>query len=366
MALEKATATLAMAAAIPVAERRLVDSSPVEVFKAVKNDVEIEGLRAAGARDCAALSGFYGWLQASLAQGVDECRACDEISRRRQVLGGPLYKGDSFNTISSVGENASIIHYKPEKGSCATITAEEVYLCDTGAQFADGTTDITRTHHFGKPTVDERRCYTRVLQGHVAMARAVFPEGTPGVMFDALARAPLWRDGLNYLHGTGHGMGSYLNVHEGPFGVGGGAVAADKQFASARAKLMYLHEIRRGHYVSDEPGFYKDGAFGFRIESDLVAVPCATKYEYGNRAWLKFDYLTPLPFSRSLTEASLLQADERQWIDAFHADCWARVAPLLVAGAMDSAEDAARGRAWLWRETRPLGEEVCPPAPPAV
>ena len=147
---------------------------------------------------------------------------------------------------------------------------------------------ISRGRIIWKPSDDERRCYTRVLQGHIGMARAVFPEGTPGVMFDALARAPLWRDGLNYFHGTGHGMGSYLNVHEGPFGVGGGAVTADKQFASHAAKLRYLNEIRRGHYVSDEPGFYQDGSFGFRIESDLVAVVAETKYAYGTRAWLKF------------------------------------------------------------------------------
>ena len=157
-----------------------------------------------------------------------------------------------------------------------------------------------------------------------------------------------------------------MNVHEGPFGVGGGAVGADKQFASHAAKLRYLNEIRRGHYVSDEPGFYQDGAFGFRIESDLVAVLASTKYEYGTRAWLKFEYLTPLPFSRSLTDPSLLLEDEIQWIDAFHADCWATVAPLLTHQNLDDAADAARARQWLWRETRPLLEAECPPVPPAI
>ena len=239
-------------------------------------------------------------------------------------------------------------------------------MCDTGGQYGDGTTDITRTNHFGKPTDDERRCYTRVLQGHVGMARAIFPEGTPGVMFDALARAPLWRDGLNYLHGTGHGMGSYLNVHEGPFGVGGGAVTADKQFASHAAKLRYLNEIRRGHYVSDEPGFYKmahSGSASSRTWSRWWRRRSTrTVRERGSSSSTS----RPCPFLGSLTDPSLLLEDEVAWIDDFHSQCWATVAPLLTHQNLDDAQDAARARQWLWRETRPLQEEACPPVPPMI
>ena len=366
--LERASATLAMAAAIDACRVRLVDASPVELFKASKNDVEIAGLRAAGLRDCAVLAGFFAWLEDALDRDVTvtEAAASDEISRRRARFGGESYRGDSFHTISSAGANASVIHYQAAHGTCATIDKGQVYLCDTGAQYVDGTTDITRTTHFGRPTAEERRCYTRVLQGHVALARAVFPSGTPGIMLDALARAPLWQDGLNYLHGTGHGMGSLLNVHEGPFGVGGGAVGADKGLASATARNKYLHEIRAGYYVSDEPGFYKDGQFGFRIESDLVSVAAATNFAYGAREWLKFDYLTPLPFARALVDLALLQPLEVAWIDAFHATCWTDVAPALEAAKMDDAVDAARARAWLWRQCRPLGEAICPPVPPLI
>ena len=359
--LERSSATLAMAAALDPSRLRRVAASPVETFKASKNAVEIAGLRSAGARDCAALAGFFAWLEDRLDRGapVNEAEAADEISRRRAAFAGELYKGDSFPTISSAGANASVIHYQPSRESCAPVAKDAVYLCDTGAQYADGTTDITRTTHHGKPTAEERRCYTRVLQGHVALASAVFPEGTPGLMLDALARGPLWKDGLNYLHGTGHGMGSLLNVHEGPFGVGGGAVGADKGLASANARQKYLHEIREGYYVSDEPGFYKDGAFGFRIESDLVSVAADTKFGYGARKWLKFDYLTPLPMARALIEDALLSPDEIAWIDDFHANtCWAQLAPMLKG-----APDEARTRDWLWRACRPLGEAACPDVP---
>ena len=154
-------------------------------------------------------------------------------------------------------------------------------------------------------------------------------------------------------------MGSLLNVHEGPFGVGGGAVGADKGLASANARQKYLHEIREGYYVSDEPGFYKDGAFGFRIESDLVSVAADTKFGYGARKWLKFDYLTPLPMARALVEETLLSPDEISWIDDFHANtCWAQIAPMLKG-----TPDEARTRDWLWRACRPLGEAACPDVP---
>ena len=172
----------------------------------------------------------------SVVRGVAAAHA--RVAQLRRAQRGCV--GDSFPTISSAGANAAVIHYQPAPGACAELGLDKVYLCDTGGQYADGTTDVTRTLHFGAPTADERRCYTRVLQGHVALAGATFPEGTPGLALDALARAPLWRDRLNYGHGTGHGIGAYLNVHEGPFGVGGGTVSGERVTANTRMRRMYL------------------------------------------------------------------------------------------------------------------------------
>jgi Xaa-Pro aminopeptidase len=278
------------------------------------------------------------------------------------------YVGDSFETISSTGANAAVIHYKAEHGNCKVIDPKEVYLCDTGGQYVDGTTDITRTVHVGTPGEEERRAYTRVLQGHVALARAVFPAGTPGIMLEMLARGPLWRDGLNYLHGTGHGIGSFLNVHEGPFGVSGGAVSADKLLASARARRMVLAPILPGYHLSNEPGFYRDGSFGIRLESDLVVEKVETKYAWGSRDFLGLKYLTLVPFCRALIETSLLAPEETEWIDAFHAKCAQELsgAELFRAAAAPScggdeaalSADVEAAQAWLKRETAPLVRAV--------
>ena len=212
-----------MAADIAPEQRLLVDASPVELFKAKKNGVEKAGLERAGRKDAAAVVSYFAWLERTLLEGktVTEAEGADEISARRSGMAG--WVGDSFPTISSTGANAAVIHYHAEHGRCQPIARNAVYLCDTGGQYVDGTTDTTRTLYFGDqpPSADAKRAYTRVLQGHIALARAVFPAGTPGVMLEMLARGPLWRDGLNFLHGTGHGIGAFLNVHEGPFGVGG-------------------------------------------------------------------------------------------------------------------------------------------------
>ena len=353
--LERASCSMAMAAGVPAAARHLVDTSPVETFKAKKNAAEVAGIVAAGRRDAAAIVAYIAWLEAKLGRGeaVTEAEGADEIGRRRKGMARCV--GDSFPTISSSGANAAVIHYQPEHGSCATIDPAKGYLLDTGGQYTDGTTDVTRTVHFGDPTDDERRAYTRVLQGHVALARAVFPAGTPGLMLEMLSRGPLWRDGLNYLHGTGHGIGAYLNVHEGPFGVGGGAVRAERVAGSARMRRVYLAPIEAGYYLSDEPGFYRDGAFGIRIESDLVATEAETKYGWGSRPYLRFEYVTPVPMCRALIDVSLLAAEEVTWLDEFHARCRAELSAELLrdaAGADDP--ECARTLAWLHRETEPI------------
>jgi Xaa-Pro aminopeptidase len=222
--------------------------------KAVKNETELDGMRACHVRDGAALIEFFAWLENELLQGssVDEVQAADKLTYFRSQH--EHFVGLSFDTISSTGANAAVIHYKPEAGSCKTIDPKQVYLCDSGAQYKDGTTDTTRTLHFGEPTEMERKSFTLVLKGHIALDQAVFPKGTSGFALDALARQHLWAQGLDYRHGTGHGVGSFLNVHEGPIGIG-----TRIQFSEVPLSV--------GNVISNEPGYYEDGVFGIRIES---------------------------------------------------------------------------------------------------
>lgn len=352
LGLERSTATMAMK---PLnREVKLLDVSPIERLKASKNDFEIDGLKNATTRDAAVLCGFFAWLEERLLSGIptSEMDASIEISRRRAKRGSSLYKGDSFPTISAAGPNASVIHYQPSADNCAQIEKNQVYLCDTGAQYLDGTTDVTRTVYFGDRTPEPEivTCYTRVLQGHIDLAKTVFPEGTPGIVLDGIARAPLWRDGLNYLHGTGHGMGAYLNVHEGPFGIGGGAQAAST--LSPLAKLRYLDDVKPGFYVSDEPGFYKDGHFGIRLESDLLVTVADTKFDFGNRKYLRFDYLTLVPMCKALIDISLLDSAQLDFLNQMHQTCHDTLKPLLQdLRHMDDQHDVDRALSWLQRNT---------------
>jgi len=373
--LERSTTTLAMAASIPPSQRHLVDASPVELFKARKNQTERNGLAAAGVKDAAAVVSYFAWLQRTLTSGtsVTEAEGADEISSRRS--GMPGWVGDSFPTISSSGANAATIHYHAEHANCQPIQTDAVYLCDTGGQYVDGTTDTTRTLYFGAtpPHADIKRAYTRVLQGHIALATAVFPAGTPGMMLEMLARGPLWKDGMNFLHGTGHGIGAFLNVHEGPFGVGGGAVHASKIVESARMRRMYLAPIEEGYSLSDEPGFYtKEGEvhFGIRIEADLVSTAAPTRYAWGARPYLRFSYLSPIPMCTALIEEGILNPDEIAWVDALHARCREEITLELLhaaatkgkGGAAGADADAQAAYEWLIAATEPL---CAPDAPPA-
>jgi Xaa-Pro aminopeptidase len=324
--------------------------SPVEKFKSLKNAEEIEGLRNACRRDSLALCQVLASLEERFVHPSEGASPFTEIDaanlmgdfRRKQ----PFCIGDSFHTISSVGANSAVIHYRPEPESCKNLEKEQIYLIDTGGQYKDGTTDATRTVHFGEPSAEQKRCYTRVLQGHMNLAMAVFPTGTPGIMLDAYARQPLWQDGLQYGHGTGHGIGAYLNVHEGPAGIGGGTVPGNKILGNERMKRMYLAPFEAGQFVSDEPGCYIDGKFGIRIEADLVAVKAETKYCLGGRAFLSFEYLTLVPMCRTLLDMSLLSPREEQWLDAYHSRVWDA---LKDADCLSKAQ-----REWLWRSTRPL------------
>ncbi|RKP09433.1 Creatinase/aminopeptidase [Thamnocephalis sphaerospora] len=308
--------------------------SPIMMAKAVKNDTELEGMRQSHLRDAAALCEYFAWLENELASGntsLNEVDVADKLESLRAQQAD--FKGLSFDTISGSGPNGAIIHYKPERDTCAIVSREHMYLCDSGGQYMDGTTDVTRTFHFGTPTEHEKRCFTRVLQGHIAIDRAVFPSGTTGFALDILARSPLWQEGLDYRHGTGHGVGSFLNVHEGPQGIG---------------YRPYCQEapLLPGMTVTNEPGYYEDGAFGIRIENVLLVRKVDTPNDFGGKGYLGFENVTMVPIHKKLIAIELLSPVERQWVDDFHRRCFERVGPRLEKGSL--------AYQWLERETSPL------------
>lgn len=284
---------------------------PVQLPKAIKNAAEIAGSRAAHLRDGAAVVRFLAWLdRASGRGGLDEITAVEKLEALRRDTG--KLAEISFDTISGSGPNGAIVHYRVTRATNRQLGAGELFLIDSGAQYADGTTDITRTVAIGKPTEEMRDRFTRVLQGHIAIATARFPKGTRGVDLDSHARMALWQCGLDYDHGTGHGVGSYLSVHEGPQSI-------------SRLGTVTLEP---GMIISNEPGYYKEGAFGIRIEN-LVLVNEARVPDGGDRAMLDFETLTLAPIDRRLVKKSLLDAHERAWLDAYHARVHELILPLL-------------------------------------
>jgi Xaa-Pro aminopeptidase len=288
-------------------------------------------MRAAHVRDAVALTTFLAWLEAAVTRGVDlrapsappldfqltEFTAGAVLDGMRAAAEG--YVSLSFPTIAGFGPNGAVIHYRAEEGSALPLTTEGVFLLDSGGQYRDGTTDVTRTVHFGTPTAFQRLAYTRVLQGHIALAAARFPTGASGVALDAFARAPLWASGLDYRHGTGHGVGAFLNVHEGPHG------AANVQ------RGAYADGMVAGFTLTDEPGYYHDGEFGIRIENVLLAVEAPeVPHRFGGKPYLRFEPLTVVPISTSLVAPELLTPAEREWLNAYNAGVREQLAPRLV------------------------------------
>ncbi len=300
---------------------------PVTLSKAIKNEIELAGTRAAHLRDGVALVGFLHWLsEAAPGGGVDELGAAAKLAAFRAP--GEHFRDLSFGTISGSGPNGAIVHYRVTEESNRVLGASELYLVDSGAQYLDGTTDVTRTVAIGAPSAEMQDRFTRVLKGHIGLATLRFPEGTTGTQIDALARQSLWQAGLDYDHGTGHGVGSYLGVHEGPQRI---------------SKVGAGTALQPGMIVSNEPGYYKEGVFGIRIEN-LVAVSPATDIAGGERAMLGFETLTLAPIDRGLIVTSLLNPDERDWLDAYHARVREEVGGLLTGAAHD----------WLVAATAPL------------
>ncbi|KAI9890238.1 MAG: hypothetical protein M1814_004400 [Vezdaea aestivalis] len=308
--------------------------SPIADAKAIKNATELEGMRACHIRDGAALSEYFAWLEEQLLENgkqIDEVEGADMLEEIRSKH--QYFAGLSFDTISSTGPNAAVIHYKPEPGNCSIIDPKAVYLCDSGAQYFDGTTDTTRTLHFGQPTDMERLSYTLVLKGNIALDRAVFPKGTNGMALDTLARQFLWEEGLDYRHGTGHGVGSYLNVHEGPIGIG--------------TRIEYSEvPISAGNVLSDEPGYYEDGSFGIRIENIIMCQEAKTRFQFGEKPYLGFEHATMVPMCRSLTDVSSLSSVEKKWLNDYHQEVFDKTSGFF--------KDDSRSLAWLRRETTPV------------
>ncbi len=326
IALDSATAADALSRLIAGAGGTpLRGNDPVSLLKAVKNLTEIEGTRTAHQRDAVALTRFLAWLDREAPSGalteIDTVEALETFRRQTCAL-----KDVSFPTIAGTGPNGAIVHYRVSRKSNRRISPGDLLLIDSGAQYEDGTTDVTRTIAIGPPSDEMRDRFTRVLRGHIAIARAIFPDGTTGAQLDSFARQFLWQAGLDFEHGTGHGVGSYLSVHEGP----------------ARISKIGTVPLKRGMILSNEPGYYKAGAYGIRIENlELVVAADVAGAEKPMNA---FEALTLAPIERRLIDIAMLRDDEIAWLDAYHARVRSEIGPLL--------DGAARG--WLDAATAPL------------
>ena len=301
IALDSATAADALTRLIDVAGGKVVRGpDPVALLKAVKNETEIAGARNAHRRDAVALARFLAFLDREAPKGaLTEIDAVEALETFRRDTGA--LKDISFPTIAGTGPNGAIVHYRVTRKSNRRIVPGDMLLIDSGAQYEDGTTDVTRTIAIGAPTDEMRDRFTRVLRGHIAIARAVFPDGTTGAQLDTLARQFLWQAGIDFEHGTGHGVGSYLSVHEGP----------------ARISKLGTTPLKRGMILSNEPGYYKADGFGIRIENlELVT---AAEVAGAEKPMNAFETLTLAPIDRRLIDMSMLSDAEREWLNAYHA-----------------------------------------------
>jgi Xaa-Pro aminopeptidase len=326
--LDQATAADALARLITSHGGKVTRGAcPIALMKAVKNEIEVAGARAAHIRDGAAVTRFLAWFDREAPRGkLTEIDAVAALESFRRDTG--LLKDISFPTIAGAGPDGAIVHYRVTSRSNRVVAPGELFLIDSGAQYEDGTTDITRTIAVGEPTAEMRDRFTRVLKGHIAIARAIFPEGTTGAQLDSFARQFLWAQGLDFDHGTGHGVGSYLSVHEGP----------------ARISKLGTAALKPGMILSNEPGYYKAGAYGIRIEN-LVLVVAAAPVPGAEKPLNAFETLTLAPIDRRLIVPELLTPEEAAWLDRYHARVVEALSPLLDADS----------RAWLTAAARPLG-----------
>ncbi|MGB7404397.1 MAG: aminopeptidase P family protein [Pacificimonas sp.] len=289
---------------------------PTILEKAVKTDVELDGTRAAHVRDGGALSRFLKWFEETAPAGeLDELSAAAQLQSFRRESN--LLHDLSFETISAAGPHAALPHYRVSEASNLGIAKDSIYLVDSGGQYSDGTTDVTRTMVAGTPSEEMKRRFTQVLKGHITLARQTFPKGTKGAQLDSLARMHLWNAGVDYGHGTGHGVGSFLSVHEGPQRISGAGYPGSGGDEPLQAGMI----------LSNEPGYYKEGAFGIRIENLVIVEEREIDGMEGE--WLGFETITFAPISLDLVEPTLLTDAERQWLNDYHADVRAKIGPEL-------------------------------------
>jgi Xaa-Pro aminopeptidase len=305
---------------------------PTILAKAIKNGAEIAGHRDAQRQDGAAIARFLHWVEGEAAGGqLDELTASDRLEALRRE--SPDLRDLSFDSISGAGPNGAIVHYRSSEKTNRKLEPGSLYLIDSGGQYLGGTTDITRTVAIGEPTAEMRDRFTRVLKGHIAVATALFPRGVRGTQLDSFARRPLWEAGLDYAHGTGHGVGSFLSVHEGPQRIsppGSGQSGGDEP-------------LQPGMILSNEPGYYKAGEYGIRIENLVLVVERAV--DGAEKPMLGFETLTFAPIDRSLIDAAMLREDEKAWLDSYHAQVLARIGPEISGDDLN----------WLQRACQPIG-----------
>lgn len=287
-------------------------ASPVIALKGVKNECQIAGFRQAMLYDGAAMVRMMMWLEQNVANGITEMDVDRRLQQERAAYASN--RGDSFHMIAGYKDHGAIVHYEATDESAYTLAPEGLLLIDTGGQYLEGTTDITRTISLGNPTAAEKHDYTLILKGHLALARAVFPKGTMGVQLDVLARGPLWNEGMTYLHGTGHGVGHFLGCHEGP--------------QSIRMETNPT-PLELGMVTSNEPGIYKTGEYGIRTENLLLCVPACSNEEWGE--FYKFESLTLFPYDTTLMDMDMLSREEVKQINDYHAMVCERLRPLLNA-----------------------------------
>jgi Xaa-Pro aminopeptidase len=320
---------------VPLAVQRALEAGTAQISlgrdpailpKACKNSVEIAGSREAHLRDGAAMCEFLSWYDAQPVGALREIDLVRQLEGYRTATNA--LEEISFDTISGTGPNGAVIHYRVTEATNATLQDGHLVVVDSGGQYVDGTTDITRTLPAGTVGAEEKACFTRVLQGMIAISQLRFPRGLSGRDIDGFARAPLWAAGLDYDHGTGHGVGSYLCVHEGPQGI-------------SRRNTEVLHP---GMILSNEPGYYREGAFGIRIENLIVVTEAPAQAGADARPMLQFETLTYVPIDRRLIDADMLSTAERDWINAYHVTCRDKISPRL-------SDEAAL---WLAQMTAPL------------
>ncbi|XP_067904067.1 xaa-Pro aminopeptidase 2 [Heterodontus francisci] len=320
---------------IPKSKLLIHRYSPVQITKSIKDTTEQKGLKAAHVRDAVAVICYFVWLEKNVPKGIEtELSGAHYVNNLRSKQ--KHSKGISFETISASGLNAALAHYSPNNETNRKLIPDEMYLIDSGGQYLDGTTDITRTLHWGTPTSFQKEAYTRVLMGQIDLARSIFPAGTIGDELDVWARHALWEVGLNYKHGTGHGIGNFLGVHEWPVGIGS----------------PHTCPLREGMFTSIEPGYYEDNEFGIRIEDVAMVVKAETKHMFGGVSYLTFEHVSLVPYERKLIDLSIMNKQQIDWLNNYYENVWKTVSPELQAQSLTEEYD------WLRKHTELFSHSV--------